>query len=330
MERNRTIDFLRFVFSLMVIAVHTDFLIDISTPIYYMFTLGIARIAVPFFFIVSGYFFRQSQLNGKSRKQYLLKLVKYYFIFITVDLLAIGYFYYNEYTSIAQFIRKYLVCGISGSYWYFPSLIISMLILIPVFRKGYTRTAIFVGLVLYLVSMTHDSYSFLFENTLIYRITDLHTRFFFMPQAGLAESILFLSLGAIICENSKNIREISTRYHNVLEVLLVVLTLCLCLEAYITMSLKAFDGNCYLTLLFLPAVLFIWALTSDPVKMNTALIGKMSLFIYLVHPVFKSLVNLTQINSVIKTIFVTAITLPISFLLVKITDASRRISKFTK
>ena len=64
MNRNKTIDLLRFVFSLMIIAVHTDLFVDVSTPLYYVFSLGLARAGVPFFFIVSGFFYRQKQLEN--------------------------------------------------------------------------------------------------------------------------------------------------------------------------------------------------------------------------------------------------------------------------
>lgn len=48
MSRNRTIDYLRFIFSLMIIAVHTDLFVDVSSPLYYVFSLGLARVGVPF------------------------------------------------------------------------------------------------------------------------------------------------------------------------------------------------------------------------------------------------------------------------------------------
>ena len=96
MSRNKTIDFLRFIFSLMIIAVHTDLFVDVSEPLYYVFSLGLARASVPFFFIVSGFFFRQGQLQNKSRKPYFLKISKYWLIFIVLDLLIVGPFYYSQ------------------------------------------------------------------------------------------------------------------------------------------------------------------------------------------------------------------------------------------
>jgi len=322
MERNRTIDFFRFIFSIMVVAVHTDLFADISIPVFYVTTMGLMRAGVPFFFIVSGYFYRQGQINGKSRKPYLLKMTKYWLIFITLDLLIIGHFYYKEYTSLAQFLWKYISCGISGSYWYFTSLIVSLLILSPIFRKGHAKICIPIGLVLYVVAMAHDSYSFLFESTamqnaLIYKLSDLHTKIFFMPQAGLAESVLFLSLGAVIYENRAQIVEKARKHKNALTLTLVALTLILCLEAYHCMSQKAYDGNCYLTLLFLPAALFVWALACDPIQADTTRIGKMSLYIYLVHPILKSLIYLTPAGSVVRTVFALGISLVISLFLTR-------------
>ena len=84
-------------------------------------------------------------------------------------------------------------------------LIISQLILIPVFRKGYISAALFIGLVMYLFAMTHDSYSFIFEGTWIYRLSGLHTDLFIFSQSGLVESIFFLSIGGWIHQNREKV-----------------------------------------------------------------------------------------------------------------------------
>ena len=316
MNRNRTIDFLKFIFSLMIIAVHTDLFVDVSTPLYYGFSLGLARAGVPFFFIASGYFFRQGQLNGKSRKSYFLKIARYWLIFIVLDLLIVGPFYYSDFNSTGAFIYKFFFCGISGSYWYFTSLLASLIILKVVFEKGYAKAAVWIGLVFYLFAMTHDSYSFLFENTKVYMLSEIHTTICeMMPQAGFGESILFLSMGALIAQNKEKIVSYARKNSAALKILLSVLTVLLIAESIITMSQKAFDGNCYLSLIFLPAVLFVFALSFDPIRIDTGRIGEMSLYIYLIHPILKSLMWLTEANSIVRTLVCVIVSVVLSYII---------------
>lgn len=316
MSRNRTIDFFRFIFSLMIIAVHTDLFVDVSAPLYYVFTLGLTRASVPFFFIVSGFFFRQGQIDNKSRKSYFLKIIKYWLIFVVLDLLIIGPFYYHEYNNIVIFIYKFIFCGISGSYWYLTSLILSLLILDKIFKKRFTKVAVWIGLIFYLFAMTHDSYSFVFENTGIYMLSEIHTKICMgMPQAGFGESIFFLSIGSIFAENKEKTIQWAKNNSVTIKLLLILFTILLMVESYITMSHKAFDGNCYLSLIILPALLFIYALVFDPIKFDTTRIGKMSLYIYLIHPILKSLVALIDVNSIIRTLVCLIISIVLSYII---------------
>ena len=68
MKRNRTVDFLKFILSLMIVPIHADLFIDVSRPLFLCFTLGLVRVGVPFFFIVSGYYLKERVDQRKSIK----------------------------------------------------------------------------------------------------------------------------------------------------------------------------------------------------------------------------------------------------------------------
>lgn len=300
----------------MIIAVHTDLFVDVYTPLYYGFSLGLARAGVPFFFIASGYFFRYGQMEGKSRKSYFFRIAGYWLTFIVLDLLIVGPFYYSDFNSTGEFIYKFIFCGISGSYWYFTSLLASLLILQAIFKKGYAKATVWIGLAFYLFAMTHDSYSFLFEDTKIYVLSEIHTTICeMMPQAGFGESILFLSVGALIAENRESIVLCARKNSIATKLTLSALTVLLIVESILTMSQKAFDGNCYLSLIFLPAMLFVFALSFDPIRFDTRRIGEMSLYIYLIHPILKSLMWLTDANSIVRTFVCLSISVVLSYII---------------
>lgn len=62
------IDLLKLVFSFLVIMLHTAAFADINTTVDYFFTGIITRLAVPFFFISSGFFFAKSFEYNKQKK----------------------------------------------------------------------------------------------------------------------------------------------------------------------------------------------------------------------------------------------------------------------
>jgi len=79
---NAAIDIMKFICAILIVSIHTSPLLEINRLWSLGITIYIARIAVPFFFVTSGYFFAKKIMttNGSSRvfPDYLLKLFKLY------------------------------------------------------------------------------------------------------------------------------------------------------------------------------------------------------------------------------------------------------------
>ena len=93
-KRNRTIDFLRFILSLMIVPIHADLFIDVSKPLFWGFSVGLVRVGVPFFFIVSGYYLKDRVERGKSITGSMIRYLKLWLLFILLDLAVTGRYYY--------------------------------------------------------------------------------------------------------------------------------------------------------------------------------------------------------------------------------------------
>ena len=64
MIRNKGLDYLRLVLAFMVVGIHTNFLGEISPFAAYLMGGGLFRIAVPIFFLISGFYFRAVLAEG--------------------------------------------------------------------------------------------------------------------------------------------------------------------------------------------------------------------------------------------------------------------------
>lgn len=62
------IDLLKFIFSFFIVMIHTNIFADVNPTVDYIFGNIITRIAVPFFFISSGFFFAKSFEYNKQKK----------------------------------------------------------------------------------------------------------------------------------------------------------------------------------------------------------------------------------------------------------------------
>lgn len=80
-KRNYSIDIFRIICAIMVVAIHTHPFENYNLNLSYLFTQIIPRIAVLFFFCVSGYYFIKNILNDHNNfKKTFLKLLKTYLI----------------------------------------------------------------------------------------------------------------------------------------------------------------------------------------------------------------------------------------------------------
>ncbi len=324
MKRNKTIDLLRFILSILIVPIHADLFKDVSTPLFWCFSLGLVRVGVPFFFIASGFFFRERVNQTNIRYKNNLKHLKLWLLFIVLDLMITGWFYYPNFDSIFAFLHKALFTGMSDAYWFIPTLVITQILLRPVFEKDNYYPAIIVGLIMYLFSMTHDSYSFLFEGTPVYTLSELHTKIFIFPQCGLVESVFFLSLGGLISKEKNKLGNALKDKTSPLAAMVGVFCVLLMIEAYYTQNNGAYDGNCYLTLIALPALLFIWALIADPVSFPTKKLGEMALYIYLIHPIFVSIFRMFGADSIVRTFGAITIAIIISYVIIDFSATRRK------
>lgn len=169
LKRNNTIDLMRFVCAILVVAIHTHPFYDISEWAGVFGTLILPRIAVPFFLCVSGYFFIK-KLNENSENCFkpIIKVVKIYAIW------SVPYVVLNVLSDImdgepiVQIVNNCLTdFFIKGSYyhfWYFPALIISMLIVVAFYKLKKQRLMFYISIALYIIGCVLRTYYHFVQN----------------------------------------------------------------------------------------------------------------------------------------------------------------------
>ena len=272
--RNHTIDLLKLLFSFGIIAIHLH-LFDEIPLLYYSTTQSLLRIGVPFFFIVSGYYFAPKTENRDAAYRYLKRLIRIYVTFEAIDLILSLSVNRSLLQSPLLIIQKVLTCGVNGIYWYLISLILTCFMLKPLWAKKKTVLLIGIGLILYLLAMTDDSYAGFFAGTALRNYVHLHTLFWRWPQAGFAQSVLYLSIGVLI--RQKQIRIPHTG------IFFLTSLVCLISEAFFTQTHGAADANCYLSLLFAAPLLFLWADEHPALIRCPDEVRDLSLYVYMIH-----------------------------------------------
>lgn len=159
------LDTFRVIAAFLVVAIHTSPLSSFSGEADFFLTRVIARLAVPFFFLVTGHFILGEQFTGRHPSPclstvsgYLRKILMMYgaaiLIYIPIGIYA-GH--YKE-LSAAALLRMLVFDGTFYHLWYFPALILGILLLCLLRRFLSARTCTAAVFFLYALGLLGDSY----------------------------------------------------------------------------------------------------------------------------------------------------------------------------
>lgn len=202
------IDYFRFIAALLIVAIHTSPLASFSETGDFILTRIIARVAVPFFLMTSGFFLiSRYTYNTEKLDAFVKKTALIYgaaiLIYIPINIYN-GYFKMDN--LLPNIIKDIVFDGTLYHLWYLPASIIGAVIAWYLVKKLDYPKALIVASVLYLIGLFGDSYYGITEkisclNSLydyIFQVTD-HTRngIFFAP--------IFFIIGGLIADNRPQI-----------------------------------------------------------------------------------------------------------------------------
>ena len=202
------IDYFRFIAALLIVAIHSSPLASFSETGDFILTRIIARVAVPFFLMTSGFFLiSRYTYNTEKLGDFVKKTALIYgaaiLIYIPINIYN-GYFKMDN--LLPNIIKDIVFDGTLYHLWYLPASIIGAVIAWYLVKKLNYPKALIVASVLYLIGLFGDSYYGITEkisclNSLydyIFQVTD-HTRngIFFAP--------IFFIIGGLIADNRPQI-----------------------------------------------------------------------------------------------------------------------------
>lgn len=202
------LDRFRLIAAFLVIAIHTSPLTSFSADADFFFTRVLARVAVPFFFMVTGHFTLSALFISDNTghmcppqkqtavKRCLLKLCLLYGASILLYL-PLGFYagHYGE-MSIAEALRMLIFDGTFYHLWYFPACILGVLIVSLLSRFCSLQAATIISSLLYVTGLLGDSYFGLAVKVpFLNEAYEAMFRLFSYTRNGLFLAPLFLLLG---------------------------------------------------------------------------------------------------------------------------------------
>ncbi len=324
-KRYNSIDNFRILSSLMVIAIHSFPFSSYHKIFDNIITLTIFRIAVPFFFIVSGYFLmgpyalKQNYITEHKINKNISSLLSLYLISMIIYLpLSILNNTINMDISFLNLLKMIIFDGTFYHLWYFPAIILGLILVKYMIKHLNIKTVFFISIILYIIGLFGDSYYGFIDNAILNSSYNIIFKFSSCTRNGLFFTPIFLILGAIIFKYGDRMKNNIFNY----------------IGFIISMGLLTFEGyyiNTYsipkhnsMYIALLPTMYFLFnILLNSGSKYNIKNANKISLIIYVIHPIIiYSVYIFGKIafpinNSLIKYIIISILTIIISIFISK-------------
>ncbi|MFD2615047.1 serine racemase VanT catalytic subunit [Paenibacillus gansuensis] len=289
-ERYGGIDLFKFFAAILVITIHTGPLLSYNSRADFLLTSLAARIAVPFFFMASGYFFFHKIKNEQGNQTKLLRQ----FLQRTGILYAICILIYlpvNAYAghltgawNLPILIKSLLFGGTFYHLWYLPALMIGVAIVYGLrsfLREPYV---IIVTLLLYLAALLGDNYySLAAENQALQNMVQHVYGIMDSTRNGIFFAPLFIALGSLEANRRKPKRSALHSYILLFGISMAVLFLegLLLQRSFAGTAIAPFN-DMYAALV--PAVFFLFLILLAGRGREHKWPRRLSTWIYVLHP----------------------------------------------
>ena len=282
------IDYFRMIAAVLIVAIHTSPLASFSATGDFIFTRIIARVAVPFFLVTSGFFLiSRYSYNADKLRKFIKKTALIYAAAIVIYIpINIYNGYFSEDNLLPKIIKDIVFDGTLYHLWYLPAAIVGAVIAWYLVKQWAYRKAFAVTLVLYIVGLFGDSYYGIAENIpslnsfyhLIFQVSD-YTRngIFFAP--------IFFVLGGYISDNKDKLSFKKS---------IIGFTTCFSLMFAEALTLHRFELQRHdsMYVFLLPSICFLFYFLMHFKGKNRAQLRTISLIIYIIHPFLIVLIRL--------------------------------------
>lgn len=209
------IDFAKIIAAFLVAAIHIPPLADISAGASELFSQVICRIAVPFFFLCSGFFLGEKIKEWGKVKQYLIYIGKMY-VFWTLCYFPqmLDRFWEQEnsiWKNVTELLRRFFLVGSYIQLWYLLATIVAVLLLYLCVSRLKIKEGVLLAviLVLYLIGTAGNAYRHVWdEMPQVASAIKQYQNVFFMTRNGLFFGFPFIAAGYLIAVHRDGIKKI--------------------------------------------------------------------------------------------------------------------------
>lgn len=325
-QRNNIIDLAKFVASLLVVAIHSALFKDVNSTLFFVFNELICRLGVPFFAICTGFYMYKAIIHKgfeilKKQEWKLLRLYALwtflYFLFLLPSWIVTNYFSFGH---ILGYGKSAVLTGSYFHLWYVLDVIYAMPIFYLIVK--YISPKVWIWFVIILYGLYALNYGYiqilpyyvsLFLSIINRSYAIVSAQFVVLPMLLCGALYAHKKTGSILMEF-----EINNTRNNVMA--LLISSVFLFFEALLLRYYVHHTEVSYI-IMILPTAYFIFVLLQNiscGYISYAGTLGKMSLIVYCVHPMFCLYVQEVISNTIIVFGIVCVLSIIVAFVCVKL------------
>lgn len=270
------LDLIRFILVFGVLIIHfrpfkeLNYYLDLATA------QGLSRVAVPFYFMVAGYFFAKSGIQWDKTKSLILKYGKIYLIW-TLVYLPINLFWIlgsrnGLGNAILYYFRDVFFQGSFIHLWYLPGSMVAFFLVYLFNTRIGLKNSLILAFILYFVGVFGDGYAgFIHYGTPLYQPLKTYLAIFASTRNGLFFGFMFMQLGVWVFQTEPKLNFFKKHGLTLFIVGLVLMGLEL---TFIRRFSTPYDYNMYFSLI--PATFFLFMGALNLKLKNTTVYGHLS------------------------------------------------------
>jgi serine/alanine racemase len=245
------IDKARWLLAYLILIIHFRPLNGFDPTVDFASAQVVARIAVPFYFMATGFFM---DFNQKDKvKAWLMHILRLTLIW---SLIYLPFRLQAYFTGRANILMDIFHLGIHVHLWYLPASIFAVLALGTLIKRVQLKTILLLGFILYVIGLFGDAY-YGFSTALgIQDVVDAYLSVFQTTRNGLFFGFFFVSLGYSFKMHPLNIKPIS-------KLLLFILSFSLMFVEMLSLEHAGIPIEYNMFLSIIPSVYFLFSLCME-------------------------------------------------------------------
>jgi len=199
------VDFTKLIFAFLVMMIHIQILDGQYAELNFWLVNIFCRLAVPFFFLVSGFFVAGKMHDAAKVKAYVKRILLLYIIYTIIygDFAAVQYMASGESTieKVVVFLKRFLFVGSYGHLWYLLAVVwaVGLLYLVLERLKWSEKKIAFLAVVLYLIGVCGNAYRNLFDGVpVVSTVFSIYESIFVTTRNGVFFGFPYIALGYFI------------------------------------------------------------------------------------------------------------------------------------